>query len=537
MKDDNTEPQAGADQLPDTTPGLLRASALVGSMTMLSRILGLVRDMVIAGFVGATANADAFFVAFKIPNFLRRLFAEGAFSQAFVPVLADYKQEGSIAAVKALIDRVAGVLGGTLLLVTSFAILAAPVVAALFAPGFIDQPLKYQLTSEMIRITFPYLLLISMTGFCGAILNSFGRFAVPAFTPVFLNLSLIFAATVAAPWFEEPVYALAWGVLFAGFIQLLFQLPFLYRIDLVPRPIWDTRDAGVRRILKLMVPALFGVSVSQINLLLDTVLASFLPTGSVSWLYYSDRLAELPLGVFGIAIATVILPNLSAHRAAAREGKFSLTLDWAIRSVLLIAVPAAMALVILAQPILITLFQYGELTPRDVAMSSYSLQAYSLGLVAFMLVKVLAPAYYARKDTATPVKIGILAMVVNMVLNLLFVLPLMYFWDVGHMALALATSVAAFLNAGLLLRGLLRDGVYRVHAGWASYTLRLVLATAAMTAVLLSLNQGSARWLAWDWHHRALELALLCGAGAVTYLLVHMLLGTRLQHLRTPSEL
>ena len=234
-------------QAPPANHGLLRSSALVGSMTMLSRVLGLVRDVVIAAFVGASANADAFFVAFKIPNFLRRLFAEGAFSQAFVPVLADYKQEGSVAAVRALIDRVAGVLGGSLLLVTSLAILAAPLVAALFAPGFLDQPLKFQLTSEMIRITFPYLLLISMTGFCGAILNSFGRFAVPAFTPVFLNLSLIFAATVAAPWFEEPVFALAWGVFFAGFIQLLFQLPSLYRLELVPRPIWDTgtRVCGV----------------------------------------------------------------------------------------------------------------------------------------------------------------------------------------------------------------------------------------------------------------------------------------------------
>ena len=537
MPDKKQDARPDPDKRLSATPGLLRSSALVGSMTMLSRVLGLVRDMVIAAFVGASANADAFFIAFKIPNFLRRLFAEGAFSQAFVPVLADYKQEGSIAAVRALIDRVAGVLGGTLLLVTSFAILAAPWVAALFAPGFLDQPYKFQLTAEMIRITFPYLLLISMTGFCGAILNSFGRFAVPAFTPVFLNLSMIFAATVAAPWFEEPVFALAWGVFFAGFIQLLFQLPSLYRLELVPRPIWDTRDAGVRRILKLMVPALFGVSVSQINLLLDTVLASFLPTGSVSWLYYSDRLAELPLGVFGIAIATVILPNLSAHRAAARESEFSLTLDWAIRSVLLVAVPAALALVILAQPILITLFQYGELTARDVAMSSYSLQAYSLGLVAFMLVKVLAPAYYARKDTATPVKIGIIAMVANMMLNVAFVLPLMFYWNIGHMGLALATSVAAFLNAGLLLRGLLRDGVYQLHGGWGRYALRLIVATLAMTAVLLLLGQEAAHWLAWDWQRRAIELALLCGAGAGAYLLVHLLLGTRLRHLRTPSEL
>jgi putative peptidoglycan lipid II flippase len=506
-------------------------------MTMLSRVLGLVRDVVIAAFVGASANADAFFVAFKIPNFLRRLFAEGAFAQAFVPVLADYKEQGSVAAAKALVDRVAGVLGGTLLLITSLAILAAPLVASVFAPGFISQPEKFLLTAGMIRITFPYLLLISMTGFCGAILNSYGRFAVPAFTPVFLNLSLIFAATVAAPWFEEPVFALAWGVFFAGFIQLLFQLPSLYRLELVPRPIWDTKHEGVRRILKLMVPALFGVSVSQINLLLDTVLASFLPTGSVSWLYYSDRLAELPLGVFGIAIATVILPNLSAHRAASREGEFSLTLDWAVRSVLLVGVPAAVALVILAQPILISLFQYGELSAHDVAMSSLSLQAYSLGLMAFMLVKVLAPGYYARKDTATPVKIGIAAMVVNMVLNLVLVLPLMHYWNIGHLGLALATTLAAYLNAGLLLRGLLRGGVYHFHPGWGRYMARLLLATGGMAATVVFLTEDTAAWLAWDWQRRVLEIAMVCGAGGTVYLAIHLLMGTRLRHLRRPSAI
>ena len=515
-------------------PGLLRSSALVGSMTMTSRVLGLLRDVVIAAFVGASANADAFFVAFKIPNFLRRLFAEGAFSQAFVPVLADYKEEGSVVAVKALVDRVAGVLGGTLLVITSLTILAAPLVTAVFAPGFVSQPEKYQLTSEMIRITFPYLFLISMTGFCGAILNSYGRFAVPAFTPVFLNLSLIFAATVAAPWFDEPVFALAWGVLLAGVIQLLFQLPSLYRLDLVPRPMWDTKDEGVRRILKLMVPALFGVSVSQINLLLDTVLASFLPTGSVSWLYYSDRLAELPLGVFGIAIATVILPNLSAHRAAAREGQFSSTLDWAMRCVLLIAVPAAVALMLLAEPILITLFQYGALTPKDVDMAALSLRAYSLGLIAFMLVKILAPGFYARQDTKTPVKIGIIAMVANMVMNLLFVLPLMYYWNIGHLGLALATSLAAYLNAGLLLRGLLRAGVYQFQPGWKIYSLRLLVATAGMAVAVLLIVPDGAIWLEWPWQRRALEIALVCAVGMTAYLLTHLLLGTRLRHVRAP---
>ncbi len=520
---------------PTKAPGLLRSSAIVGAMTMLSRVLGLVRDIVLAGFMGASANADAFFVAFKIPNFLRRLFAEGAFAQAFVPVLADYKEEGSIEAVRALVNRIAGVLGGVVLLITALAVLAAPVVAALFAPGFISDPHKFQLTTGMIRVTFPYLFLISMTGFCGAILNSYGRFTVPAFTPVFLNLSLIAAATLAAPWFEEPVFALAWGVFLAGVIQLLFQLPFLYKLDLVPRPIWDTQDVGVRRIMKLMVPALFGVSVSQINLLIDTVLASFLPTGSVSWLYYSDRLAELPLGVFGIAIATVILPNLSAHQSADRDDQFKATLDWAVRSVLLIAVPSAVALMLLAEPILITLFQYDAFTARDVNMAAWSLRAYSLGLIAFMLIKVLAPGYYARQDIATPVAIGIKAMLANMVMNFLFVLPLMYLWNIGHVGLALATSLAAWLNAGLLLRGLLREGVYGFALGWAAYIARLAVATLAMACVVLYLSEQSSEWLLWTWHTRVTQMALLCGAGVISYLFVHLLAGTRFGQLRAPS--
>ncbi|MEZ5566769.1 MAG: murein biosynthesis integral membrane protein MurJ [Halioglobus sp.] len=515
-------------------PGLLRSSALVGMLTMISRVLGLVRDIVIAAFFGAGTAADAFFVAFKIPNFLRRLFAEGAFSQAFVPVLADYREAGSIAATKALVDRVAGMLGGTLLLITLVTVMAAPLVTAVFAPGFINQPEKFELTTDLIRITFPYLLLISMTGFCGAILNSYGRFAVPALTPVFLNISLILAALVASAWFEEPVFALAWGVFLAGVIQLLFQFPSLYRLDLVPRPVWDPRDEGVRRILTLMIPALFGVSVSQINLLLDTVLASFLPTGSVSWLYYSDRLAELPLGVFGIAVATVILPSLSAHRAAAREEHFNITLDWALRTVLLIGVPSAAALMLLAEPILITLFQNGALTPQDVQMASLSLQAYSLGIVAFMLVKILAPGFYARKDTKTPVKIGIIAMAANMLMNLAFVFPLMMLWNVGPVGLALATSLAAYLNAGLLLRGLLRQHIFRFQPGWAIYSLRLLLATGVMCAVLLVFAPDSDIWLQWSWQQRLWQMGAVCGLGVAVYVLVHLLTGTRPRHLRAP---
>lgn len=519
-------------------PGLLRSSAVVGAMTMLSRVMGLVRDIVILTVFGASRepHTDAFIVAFKIPNFLRRLFAEGAFAQAFVPVLADYKEAGVHVATRAFVDRVAGMLGGILLVITLATVLAAPLVAAVFAPGFVGQEEKFRLTYEMIRITFPYLMLVSMTGFCGAILNSYGRFAVPAFTPILLNLSLIGAALVVAPMLDEPIFALAWGVFFAGVVQLLFQLPSLYRLDLVPRPVWDGKDEGVRRILKLMVPALFGVSVSQINLLLDTVLASFLPTGSVSWLYMSDRLAELPLGVFGVAIATVILPSLSAHRAAAREESFSVTLDWALRSVALVGVPAAAALVLLAEPILITLFQYEAMTPRDIEMAALSLRAYALGLLAFMLIKILAPGYYARQDTATPVKIGIIAMVANMIMNVAFVLPLMMIWNIGHVGLALATSLAAYLNAGLLLRGLLRDGVYQLQPGWGVQGLRLLAATLVMGAVVYSVSPAVDLWQAWTLEQRALRMTLVCGAGAAAYVVMHLALGTRLRHLRAPRS-
>ena len=426
---------------------------------MLSRVLGLLRDVVLANLIGANGNADAFFVAFKIPNFLRRLFAEGAFAQAFVPVLADTREKGGQAAVRELVDRVAGVLGGVLLLLTLITVMASPIVATIFAPGFLRDPAKLALTGDLIKLTFPYLLLISLTGFAGAILNSYQRFAVPALTPVLLNLCLIGAALWGAPNFEEPVVALALGVLVAGFAQLLFQVPALAGVGLVPRPRWAPRHEGVRRIMLLMVPALFGVSVSQINLLLDTVLASLLPTGSVSWLYYSDRLTELPLGVFAIAIATVILPTLSGQRARADDPAFASTLAWAIRCVLLIAIPATVALAILAEPLLATLFQYGAFSEGDRTMAAASLRAYTLGLGAFMLVKVLAPGFYAREDMRTPVRIGIIAMVANMLLNAAFVFPLMWWLNLGHVGLALATSVAAWLNAMLLYRGLRRGAV------------------------------------------------------------------------------
>jgi len=506
---------------------LLRSSAIVGVMTMLSRVLGLARDVVVANYFGAGSSADAFFVAFKIPNFLRRLFAEGAFAQAFVPVLSEYRSQKDLHAVKALVDRVTGSLGLVLLFVTGLGVLGAPVLAAVFAPGFyLNDPLRYELAVEMLRFTFPYLFLISLTALAGSVLNSYERFAIPAFTPVLLNLSLIGAAIWLQPLFDQPVMALALGVLIAGSAQLLFQMPFLWRIQLLPSPKLGFEHEGVRRIMTLMVPALFGVSVSQINLLLDTLLASFLQVGSVSWLYYSDRLAELPLGVFGIAIATVILPGLSRRHAEKSTDTFAKTLDWAMRMVLLIGVPAALALLVLAEPLIATLFHYGEMADRDVTMAAMSLRAYACGLIAFMLIKVLAPGYFSRQDTKTPVRIGIIAMVVNMALNLLLI------WPLAHVGLALATTLSAFLNAGLLLRGLIKEGVFVWQSGWKAMVLRMLLANAALAMVLILLVGSPLQWLEYDLWQRVTQMTILVVGGGLVYVLMLAVTGLRMHHLR-----
>ena len=521
--------------------GLLRSSGVVGFFTMLSRFLGLARDVVFARVIGAEALADVFFVAFKIPNFFRRLFAEGAFAQAFVPILGEYREKGSAAAVRQLVSRVAGNLGLCLILLTLFIVVASPLMAAIFAPSwYMDNPSKFAATSEMLRITFPYLLFISMTGLAGAVLNSYDRFAVPAFTPLLLNLCLILAALFAAPLFDQPAYALAWGVLLAGIVQFLFQLPFLKTIHMLPMPSVDWQDSGVKKVLALMAPAIFGVSVSQINLLLDTVLATFLPTGSVSWLYYSDRLSELPLGVFGIAIATVILPNLSRHHVAQSTQAFSQTLDWALKMILLIAVPAAVALILLAEPILVTLFYYGEvMTVRDMAMASLSLKAYAAGLIAFMLIKVLAPGFFARQDMRTPVRIGVIAMVMNMLFNLLLVIPLHSYWQVGHLGLAAATSLSAFLNAILLYFALRKQGIYEPIQGWLRFFIRLAIAVLVMLLVLIQLSNalgGLESFYGFNWTQRVGYIGLLCGAGFVGFAASLLLMGFRWSELQGPAK-
>jgi len=511
---------------------LLRSTSLVGAMTLLSRVLGFVRDMVFARFFGAGPVMDAFFVAFKIPNFMRRLFAEGGFSQAFVPVIGEYRTQQEHAEVQALVDRVAGALGAVLSLITVIGVLAAPLLIFVFAPGFDGEDGRRELAVAMLRWTFPYLLFISLVSLAAGILNTYGRFGVPAFTPVLLNLVLIGAAIWGAPYFEEPGMALAVGVFVAGLVQLLFQIPFLKQLRLLPRPRWDRQHEGVRRVMKLMAPALFGSSVAQINLLIDTIIASFLVAGSVSWLYYSDRLMEFPLGVFGIALATVILPGLSARHAEDNPTAFSDTLDWALRWVWLIAVPAAVGLLCLAGPMLATLFQYGAFTDNDTLMARYSLMAYALGLVGFTLVKVLAPGYFARQDTLTPVKAGVVAMLANMLLNAAIVIPMVMMDFVApHMGLALATAIASFINAGLLFMGLWRRGIFRPRPGWRGLFLRGLLANVLMAAVVLWLAGPMSDWLTAAAMERVTLLALCIGAGFVVYAVSLLLFGLRRHHL------
>jgi len=493
-------------------------------MTFLSRILGFVRDVIIARIFGASLVADAFFVAFKIPNFLRRLFAEGAFSLAFVPVFSEYKTQREEADVKRLADGVAASLGLILLVVTVIGVIAAPVLVTIFAPGFIGNEGKFELAVDMLRITFPYIFFISLTAFAGSILNSYGRFAIPAFTPVLLNISLIFAAIVLAPHFDRPIMALAWGVFIAGAAQLLFQLPFLAQIRMLPRPRRGADAEGVSRIKKMMLPALFGSSVAQINLLLDTLIASFLVTGSISWLYYSDRLVEFPLGVFGVALATVILPRLSQQHTLASPQQFSQTLDWALRWVVIIALPSTMGLMLLAEPMLVTLFQYGAFNEHDVTMAGRSLLAYSLGLGAFIMIKILAAGFYSRHDMKTPVKIAVITMAVNMVMNIILVFPL------AHAGLALATSLSAWLNAGWLLYLLRRDGIYQSRSGWQWLLLRTFMATLSMAVVLFFLVPALSDWVGKLWYERGIALSLWLLLGAGVYLASLFLFGLRWRH-------
>ena len=531
------------------TPSLLRSMMSFSAMTFISRILGLVRDQVINAVFGVDWRTDAFWVAFRIPNFMRRLFAEGSFSTAFVPVFTEVKEKRSHAELKTLVGRVAGTLGGVLLVVTALGMLGSDAITALFSPGAIQQPDKFQLTSQLLRITFPFLLFVSLTALAGGVLNSFHKFALPALTPVILNLCMIAGALWLAPRMTVPITALAWSIFAAGVLQLLFQFPTLRRLDLLSLPRWGWAHPDVRRILRLMIPTLFGSSIAQVNLLLDTLIASLLITGSQTWLQQTDRLLELPLGVFGVALGTVILPSLSRHHVTTDREGFSRALDWGLRTALLISLPAMLGLVLLAGPIVSTLFQHGRFTAHDVDMTALSLTALSFGLPAFALVKVLAPAFYARQDTKSPVRAGVAAMIANMLLNIVFVGILFLLWrgpsDLAdgwmtgiaripglHVALALASALASYLNLWLLWRALRREGIFVRQPGWGKHLVRLGAACAAMVAVLVT---GILIWRGWsDWPTliRVWRLTVVIGAGAVAFVGVLFACGFRMRDLR-----
>ena len=510
---------------------LLKSSGVVGFMTLLSRVLGFVRDMMFAVAFGAGGGMDAFLIALKIPNFGRRMFAEGAFSQAFVPVFTETKTNQSHAEVRDLVSVVMGTLGGVLSIITIIGCLAAPILLYVFAPGFSASadPVKHQLGSEMLRWTFPYLMFISLTAMCGGVLNSYGRFAIPAFTPVLLNVCLIASAFIDA----NSVRVLAYAVFVAGIAQFLFQLPQMRKLDLLPRPRWGWRDSQVRRIMGLMIPVMIGSSVSQVSLLVDSAIASLIGDGSVSWLYYADRLMEFPLGIFSIAVSTVILPALAVQHANKSTGDFSRILDWGLRTMLVIGVPAMIGLILLAGPLVATLFGRGKFTNHDVEMSTYALWAYAPAFMGFSLVKVLIPGFYARQETRIPVRYGIIALVSGSLLSIsLYGLSRVYHWNAAHAGLAFATSFSACVNASLLYRRLRSDGIYLPGTDWRKFWLRLLAASAAMVVVTLLLNAPLEAWLALGVRMRVINLMEVVTASAAVYFAVLFAAGMRLSDFR-----
>ena len=505
---------------------LLGSTLIVGLMTSISRVLGFIRDQVIAIVFGANGNTDAFVVAQRIPNMLRRMVAEGAFSQAFVPVIAEYKNEHGEQATKKLVDHVAGTLLLWLLGITIIGVLAAPVLILLVASGFSADPEQAELATFMLRITFPYILFISMTALSAGILNSYGKFALPAFTPVLLNISIIACALLLAPRLEQPIVALAIGVLIAGVAQLLLQIPALQKIGLLPSLRFKRGHAGVSKILKLMLPALVGSSAAQINLLINTNLASFLIAGSVSWLYFSDRFVEFPLAIFGIAIATVILPKLSAETK--QREQFSETINWGLKLNLLVILPATVGLIMLAQPILATLLQYRAFTAFDTEMASLSLATFALGLPAFAAIKVLAPGFFSRQDTKTPMRFALYSIAFNIAFNLVVVVP--WIWKklpAGHAVLALAAALAAYVNATLLYKRLRHEGAFNPGPEWRRFWQQIIPALIIMSLILFWIKPELANWQNWNALERAVRLVGLIAAGAGSYLITLLLCGAR----------
>lgn len=502
---------------------LLKSLAAVSSMTMLSRVLGFVRDTIIARTFGAGIASDAFVVAFKLPNLLRRIFAEGAFSQAFVPILAEYKTQQGEEAARTFVAYVAGMLTLVLALLTLIGILAAPWIVWVSAPGFADEADRFALTTDLLRVTFPYILLISLSSLAGAILNTWNRFSVPAFVPTLLNVSMIVFALFLTPYFDPPIMALGWAVLAGGLLQLAFQLPHLRKIGMLVLPRLNLRDSGVWRVLKLMGPAIFGVSVSQISLIINTIFASFLVAGSVSWMYFADRLMELPAGVLGVALGTILLPTLSKTYASADRDEYSRLLDWGLRLCFILALPSAVALAVLAEPLTVSLFQYGKFTGHDADMTQQALIAYSVGLLGIILVKILAPGFYAQQNIRTPVRIAVVTLVATQLMNLALIQPL------AHAGLALAIGLGACLNAGLLYWQLRKADMFQPQPGWLIFLAKLLVAVLTMAAVLLAAMHHMPAWAEGDMLWRLSRLAAVVVAGLLSYFGMLLLLGFRLR--------
>ena len=502
---------------------LLKAAASVSGMTLLSRITGFVRDTLLAVLFGAGAAMDAFVVAFRIPNLLRRLFAEGAFSQAFVPVLGEYRTRNGDEKTREFAARVLGLLGAALFVATLVGIVAAPLIVYATASGFAKDADKFALTVTMVRICFPYILFISLVSFASGILNTYGSFKAPAFTPVLLNLAFIAFALWVAPRVERPIVALAWAVFVGGLAQLLFQIPFLKRIGMLAWPKWDPRDEAVLRILRLMAPAAFGVSVAQVSLVINTQIASWLGNGPMSWLYFADRLMEFPSALLGVALGTVILPSLVRHHAADDSAEYSKLLDWGMRMSLLLSLPAAVGLGMLAVPLVATLFWHGAFLQHDVIMTRHALVAYAVGLAGIILVKILAPGFYAKQNIRTPVKVGIATLVVTQLLNLAFV-----HW-LGHAGLALSISLGACFNAAWLWWLMKRSGAFRPEPGWALFLFKLAVALYLMGGVIWYGMGREASWFEIDAVTRAWRLALIIAGAMVTYFASLAIMGLRLR--------
>ena len=502
---------------------LLKSLAAVSSMTMFSRVLGFARDAIVARVFGAGMATDAFFVAFKLPNLLRRIFAEGAFSQAFVPILAEYKSKQGEEATRLFISYVSGLLTLALAIVTVLGIIGAHWVILVTAPGFVDTADKFALTEQLLRITFPYILLISLASLAGAILNTWNRFSVPAFAPTLLNISMIGFALFAAPYFHPPVLALAWAVTVGGVLQLLYQLPHLKKIGMLVLPRINLRDAGAMRVVKQMGPAILGVSVSQISLIINTIFASFLVSGSVSWMYYADRLMEFPSGVLGVALGTILLPSLSRSFASGNHDEYNRLMDWGLRLCFLLALPSAVALGILAEPLIAALFQYGKFTAFDADMTQRALIAYSVGLMGLIVVKVLAPGFYSRQNIKTPVKIAIVTLIMTQLMNLAFIGPL------KHAGLSLSIGLAACLNASLLYWQLRKQKIFQPEPGWARFLSRLIIAVLVMAGALIGMMMVMPAWDMGTMPYRILRLLVVVIVGVVAYFATLAVLGFRVR--------